>query len=95
MATCLVTQGVLKPGQSVVSGMASGRARTILDHADQPLKEAGPSTPVQISGWKTLPHAGDFFNWVSSEASAFPITYKPVFFVLLVLKKQPYLSSVI
>jgi translation initiation factor IF-2 len=66
----LVEQGVLKPGAYLVAGTAYGKIRTLLDFKGKALKEAGPSTPVTITGLKELPQFGDNFTIVKSEKEA-------------------------
>lgn len=66
----LVEQGVLKPGAFLVAGTAYGKVRTLSDFLGKPLKQAGPSTPVTISGFKELPQFGDVFEVVKSEKEA-------------------------
>lgn len=66
----LVEQGILKPGSFLVAGTAYGKVRTMDDFAGQTLKEAGPSTPVTISGFKELPQFGDIFEVVKNEKEA-------------------------
>lgn len=55
----LVTRGTLKPGCVLVAGTHWAKVRTIFDEKGKSIKEAGPSTPVQVTGWKSLPSAGD------------------------------------
>ena len=69
MATVLVTQGTLKSGQNLVCGTAVAKVKKMVDSADRPMKAATPATPVQVAGWKVLPHAGDHFHCVESEVS--------------------------
>ena len=66
----LVEQGALKPGAFLVAGTAYGKVRTLHDFAGKTLKEAGPSTPVTISGFKELPQFGDVFEVVKNEKEA-------------------------
>lgn len=66
----LVEQGCLKPGHFLVAGTAYGKVRTLLDFAGKTLKEAGPSTPVTITGFKELPQFGDVFTIVKNEKEA-------------------------
>lgn len=66
----LVEQGVLKPGAFLVAGTAYGKVRTLQDFAGTPIKEAGPSTPVTVSGFKEIPQFGDVFEIVKSEKEA-------------------------
>ena len=66
----LVEQGRLKPGHFLVAGTAHGKVRTLLDFAGNTLKEAGPSTPVTVTGFKELPQFGDVFTIVKNEKEA-------------------------
>lgn len=66
----LVEQGELKPGHFMVAGTAYGKVRTLLDFQGKPLKKAGPSTPVTVTGFKELPHFGDEFTVVKNEKEA-------------------------
>lgn len=66
----LVEQGVLKPSQYLVAGSSYGRVRTMTDYAGKSLKEAGPSTPVTMTGFKELPQFGDEFEIVKNDKAA-------------------------
>lgn len=66
----LVEQGVLKPGAFMVAGTVYGKVRTLLDYAGRPLKEAGPATPVIVTGFKELPEFGDNFVVEKNEREA-------------------------
>jgi translation initiation factor IF-2 len=66
----LVEQGTLRPGHFLVAGTAYGKVRTLLDFAGKTLKEAGPATPVTITGFKEIPKFGDTFGVVKSEKDA-------------------------
>lgn len=66
----LVEQGMVKPGSFLVAGTVYGKVRTLLDFAGKPLKQAGPSTPITVTGFKELPHFGDSFELVASEREA-------------------------
>ena len=66
----LVEQGVLKPGSFLVAGTTYGKIRTLLDFAGKPLKEAGPSTPATITGFKEIPQFGDSFELFKTEKEA-------------------------
>jgi len=66
----LVEQGMLRPGMFMVAGTAFGKVRTLHDFAGKTIKEAGPSTPVTVSGFKELPQFGDTFKIVKSEKEA-------------------------
>ncbi|KAJ3286352.1 hypothetical protein HDU79_006560 [Rhizoclosmatium sp. JEL0117] len=70
VTTMLVTRGTLKPGQILVAGTSWCKVRTLCDERGKPLKEAGPSAPVEISGWKDLPNAGDFALEAENEGIA-------------------------
>ena len=72
----LVEQGELKPGHFMVAGTAYGKVRTLLDFAGKPIKKAGPSTPVTVTGFKELPQFGDVFTIVKSEKLARQATEK-------------------
>jgi translation initiation factor IF-2 len=66
----LVEQGMLRPGHFLVAGTAYGKVRTLLDFNGKTLKEAGPSTPVTITGFKELPQFGDTFLTYKNEKEA-------------------------
>lgn len=70
IAITLIEHGLLKKGDYLVAGAAYGKARTIQDADGKEVAEAGPSTPVLISGFKTLPDFGDVFEVVKSEKEA-------------------------
>ncbi len=59
VATVIVQNGTLKVGDIMVAGSGYGRVKTLEDEHGKRLKHAGPSTPVQISGFSDLPEAGD------------------------------------
>ncbi|MDD6436337.1 MAG: translation initiation factor IF-2 [Clostridiales bacterium] len=61
VATVLVQKGTLKVGQSVAAGTAYGKVRAMIDDKGRRVKEAGPSTPVEILGLNEVPGAGDVF----------------------------------
>lgn len=60
VATFLIKKGQLKPGSIIVSGTTFCKVRVMRDEHGKPLKVAKPSQPVEISGWKELPDAGDY-----------------------------------
>lgn len=66
----LVEHGELKPGHFLVAGTAYGKVRTLLDFAGKPIKKAGPSTPVTVTGFKELPQFGDVFTILKNEREA-------------------------
>ena len=70
VATVLVQRGTLKVGDPLVAGAAWGRVRALInDHGEQ-VKEAGPSTPVQVLGLSDVADAGDDFVVALDERSA-------------------------
>ncbi|MCC2981737.1 translation initiation factor IF-2, partial [Sphingomonas sp. IC4-52] len=70
VATVLVTRGTLKVGDVFVVGAESGKVRALVDDKGRQLKEAGPSTPVEVLGISGTPSAGDQLQVVESEARA-------------------------
>ncbi len=70
VAEALVEAGVLKPSQFIVAGSSYARIRNLETTGKKALKEAGPSTPVTITGFKTLPEFGDEFEAVADEKTA-------------------------
>jgi translation initiation factor IF-2 len=70
VATVLVQRGTLKVGDPLVAGAAWGRVRALInDHGEQ-IKEAGPSTPVQVLGLSDVAEAGDDFVVARDERTA-------------------------
>lgn len=74
VATVLVQTGTLMIGDIVVAGSEWGRVRAIINDRGEQLKEAGPSTPVEVLGLQGSPRAGDRFATVANEARAREIT---------------------
>ncbi|AQS42148.1 MAG: Translation initiation factor IF-2 [Candidatus Tokpelaia hoelldobleri] len=70
VATVLVQKGTLHPGDIIVAGDEWGRVRALINDRGGHLKEAGPSTPVEILGMQGTPQAGDRFAVVANEAQA-------------------------
>lgn len=70
VATVLIQEGTLREGDVFVSGQTFGRVRAMLDSLGQRVKEATPSTPVEILGFEELPQAGDDFIVVEDEEKA-------------------------
>ena len=66
----LIEQGTLKPHQYIVAGTSYGKVRTMVDYKAAALKTAGPSTPVTVTGFKSLPQFGDSFRLVKTEKQA-------------------------
>ena len=61
LATVLVQDGTLRVGDVLVCGSGYGRVRALFDDRGRPLQEAGPSTPVEVSGLDAVPTAGEKF----------------------------------
>lgn len=70
VATVLVQKGTLKVGQSVAAGSSYGKVRAMNDDKGKRVKEAGPSTPVEILGLNSVPDAGEVFVVCNSEKDA-------------------------
>jgi translation initiation factor IF-2 len=70
VATLLVQNGTLKIGDPIVVGNTFGRVRAMVNDLGRRVKEAGPSTPVEITGLSDVPQAGDRFAVLSDEKSA-------------------------
>lgn len=70
VASVIVQEGLIKKGDFIVVGRGYGRVRDIVNDRGQRLPEAGPSTPVAISGMDVLPDAGDKFFVVESLKAA-------------------------
>ena len=70
VATMLVSRGTIHVGDAIVAGEASGRVRAMRDFKGAPLKNGGPSTPVEIIGFDDLPVAGEFCRVVKDERTA-------------------------
>ena len=77
VATVLVQKGTLKVGQPVACGSSYGKVRAMIDDRGHNVKEARPSTPVEILGLNSVPNAGEVFVAMDSEkeAKAFADTY--------------------
>ncbi|MBR6670470.1 MAG: translation initiation factor IF-2, partial [Ruminococcus sp.] len=61
IATLLVQNGTLKTGDIIIAGTAVGRVRVMTNDKGKPVKSAGPSVPVEITGLAEVPSAGDTF----------------------------------
>ncbi|MBH3461403.1 MULTISPECIES: translation initiation factor IF-2 [Pseudomonas] len=70
VATILVQDGTLRQGDMVLVGSNYGRVRAMLDENGKPVKEAGPSIPVEILGLDGTPEAGDELSVVADEKKA-------------------------
>jgi translation initiation factor IF-2 len=70
VATVLVQRGTLRVGDSVMAGAAWGRVRALIDDKGDNVKEAPPSTPVQVLGLSEVPAAGDDFRATPDDKTA-------------------------
>ena len=76
VATVLVQSGTLRVGDPFVTGVHGGRVRALFNENMTRMKEAGPSTPVQVLGMSGVPQAGDSFAVIASEREAREITQR-------------------
>jgi translation initiation factor IF-2 len=70
LATVLVQRGTLKVGDVFVVGAVPGKVRAMIDDKGKPVKEAGPSVPVEVLGLSGVPSAGDTLTVVENEGRA-------------------------
>jgi len=70
VADILIQQGALRKGDFLLCGMEFGRVRAMFNENGKPLKEAGPSCPVEVLGLSGAPNAGDEFIVVADERKA-------------------------
>ncbi|XP_060687498.1 translation initiation factor IF-2, mitochondrial isoform X1 [Hemiscyllium ocellatum] len=70
VTTAIIQRGTLTKGCILVAGKSWAKVRLMFDENNKPMKVAGPSTPVEIVGWKELPSAGDEILEVESEQRA-------------------------
>lgn len=77
VATVLVQKGTLKVGDFIAAGPSHGKVRAMIDDTGRRVKEAGPSTPVEILGLNDVPGAGEVFVSLDSdkEAKSFAETF--------------------
>ncbi|MEI6220538.1 MAG: translation initiation factor IF-2 [Actinomycetes bacterium] len=76
VATVLVQRGTLHVGDAIVAGGAYGRVRAMLDENGDAVTEAGPSRPVQVLGFTSVPGAGDTFMVAEDDRTARQIAEK-------------------
>jgi translation initiation factor IF-2 len=76
VATVLVQRGTLKIGDAIVAGGSFGRVRAMLDEDGQNVETAGPSRPVQVLGFTSVPSAGDTFLVADEDRTARQIAEK-------------------
>ena len=79
VATMLVQKGTLKQGDIIIAGTSVGRVRVMRNDRGRTVKEAGPSTPVEIMGLGEVPRAGDSFAVVENEKLARELVEKRKF----------------
>ena len=70
VATVLVQKGTLHVGDPIAAGACYGRVRAMMDDKGRRVKEAGPSTPVEILGLNDVPNAGEVFVQPENEKEA-------------------------
>ncbi|MEZ5331366.1 MAG: translation initiation factor IF-2 [Thermoanaerobaculia bacterium] len=70
IATVLVQDGTLHKGDAYVAGATWGRVRSMTDDRGERIQEAGPSTPVEVTGFDDLPGAGDLIQVLEDESKA-------------------------
>jgi len=70
VATLLVQAGTLRVGDALTLGVISGRVRALTNHRGKDVRDASPSTPVQVMGLADVPRAGDIFEVVGSGREA-------------------------
>jgi translation initiation factor IF-2 len=70
VATVLVQNGTLRVGDNFIAGAIYGKVRAMFDEHAQLVKEAGPSTPVEVLGLQGLPMAGDSFQSIADDNKA-------------------------
>ena len=70
VATVLVQKGTLRIGDPIAAGSAYGKVRAMMDDKGRRVKEAGPSTPVEILGLNDVPNAGEVFVGCGNEKEA-------------------------
>jgi len=76
VATVLVQRGTLRVGDAIVAGGSFGRVRAMLDEHGASVEEAGPSRPVQVLGFTSVPNAGDTFLVAEEDRTARQIAEK-------------------
>src|SRR5690606_579995 len=70
VSTVLVQNGTLRTGDVIVSGQHCGKVKAMFNERGQRVKEAGPSTPVQLLGLNGAPQAGERFKVYKEESEA-------------------------
>jgi len=70
IGSVLIQDGSLKVGNYFIAGLSYGKIRNLIDDKGKSIKEAGPSTPVEIIGFSKMPQAGDYFQIVPDDKFA-------------------------
>jgi translation initiation factor IF-2 len=70
VAHILVQDGTIHEGDLFIAGTVDGKVRALFDHVGRKLKQAGPSTPVEVLGLSALPQPGDTFQVVDDQIKA-------------------------
>ena len=68
IATVVLQDGTLRQGDVFVAGSTFGRVRSMVDDRGERLKESGPSTAVELTGWDAVPAAGDVLQVYENES---------------------------
>ena len=91
IASLLILNGTLRIGDPIVVGTTHGRIRTMKDDLGNPIVEAGPATPVEITGLNDNPSAGDKFMAFETEGEAKEVAQKR----LIQAKENKYKKDVV
>ncbi|GMQ64562.1 translation initiation factor IF-2 [Vallitalea maricola] len=78
VATVLIQNGTLKVGDAIIAGTSYGKIRAMIDDKGRRVKQAGPSTPVEILGLSEVPVAGDAFYTAKNEREARHVAEKVI-----------------
>jgi len=70
IGSVLIQDGALTVGNYFIAGLSYGKIRNLIDDKGKSIKEAGPSTPVEIIGFSKMPQAGDYFQIVPDDRFA-------------------------
>ncbi len=70
VASVLVHKGTLKVGEPFIAGTTSGKVKALFNDKNIPIMSAGPSTPVEVTGFTGIPEAGDTFQAIPSDKEA-------------------------
>jgi len=70
LGTFLIQKGILKVGDIIIAGEKKGRIKSLIDSSGAEIKEAGPSTPVEVLGLEDCVSAGEVFNVMANEKDA-------------------------